>query len=252
METNERLRAAITDAGMTSQALGDVLEVDPKTVDRWISTNRVPHRRHRQAAAAELGKEEHFLWPDAFSEGRSQAATAAELVAVHPNRGSVPPGTWEALIGGSVESIDLLAFAATFVHDTIPDIDDLLAERANSGTRIRLLFGDPDSAAVALRGVEEGIGDSLAARCKLTWRYFKPLLGLPGIEARAHESTLYTSIFRFDDELLANHHTYGAPANHSPVMHLHRIPGGRMFDHQIKGFERVWEAARPADVEWVA
>jgi hypothetical protein len=105
---------------------------------------------------------------------------------------------------------------------------------------------------VALRGEEEGIGDSLAARCQLTWRYFKPLLEVPGIEARAHDRTLYTSIFRFDDELLANHHAYGAAANHSPVMHLHRIPGGRMFDHQIRAFERVWEAARPADAALVA
>lgn len=252
METNERLRAAITDAALTSEGLGEALGVDPKTIERWISTGRTPHRRHRQAAGVALGKDEHYLWPAALSDARAEAASAAEVVAVHPNRGSVPPGTWQALLREANESIDMLAFAATFLHDTIPDFDDLIAQRAKAGTRIRLLFGDPDSNAVALRGEEEGIADSLAARCRMTWRYLKPLLGHPGVEARAHDRTLYSSIFRFDDQLFANHHAYGAPANHSPVVHLHRIAGGRMFDHQITAFEKVWDSARIADEAWVA
>ena len=252
MGSNERLRAAIAEAGLTSESLGEALSVDPKTIDRWVGIGRIPHRRSRQATATRLGKDEHYLWPGALSESRVEAASTAEVVAVHPNRGSVPAGTWESLLGDARECIDILAFAATFLHDTIADFDELVAARAKAGTRVRLLFGDPDSDAVKLSGHEERLGDGLSARCRLTWMYMKPLLSLAGIEARAHGSTLYSSIFRFDDQLFANHHAFGAPANHSPVVHLHRIAGGRMFDHQMKAFERVWESAEEVTEDWVA
>lgn len=55
--------------------------------------------------------------------------------------------------------IDLLAFAASFLHDAVPDFADHLAVKARQGVRIRLLFGDPESTAVNLRWEEEGIGD---------------------------------------------------------------------------------------------
>ena len=245
MGSNERLRAAIAEAGLTSDLLGEDLKVDPKTIDRWVGLGRVPHRRSRQATALRLGKDEHYLWPDALSQSRIEAASTAEVVAVHPNRGSVPAGTWESLLHRATDCIDVLAFAATFLHDTIADFDEIVAARSRAGTRVRLLFGDPESQAVELRGREEGLGEGLRARCRLTWLYMKPLLDLPGVEARAHGATLYSSIFRFDDQLFANHHAFGAPANHSPVMHLHRIAGGRMFDHQMKSFERVWDDAQP-------
>ena len=45
--TNERLRAELHSAGITVERLSDAVEVDPKTVERWISTDRVPHRAHR-------------------------------------------------------------------------------------------------------------------------------------------------------------------------------------------------------------
>jgi hypothetical protein len=33
---------------------------------------------------------------------------------------------------------------------------------------------------------------------------------------------------KFDQELLANAHSFGVPAGLSPILHLRRIPGGRM------------------------
>src|SRR6478736_5607611 len=35
-----------------------------------------------------------------------------------------------------------------------------------------------------------------------------------------HQTTLYVSIFRFDESALVNNHTFGSFATHSPVMHL--------------------------------
>ncbi|MDM7856658.1 XRE family transcriptional regulator [Cellulomonas alba] len=245
--TNERLRAAIADAGLSLQEFGEKVGVDPKTVERWISTDRIPHRTHRINAGSVLGKTDVYLWPATDSDPRTRSATRAEFIDLYPSRASVPVSTWEQLIDNARESIDLLAFAGSFLHDSVPEFAERLAARAKNGVRVRLLFGDPESQAVALRGEEEGIGELLAARCKLTWNYLSPLLqGVPGIDARKHGSTLYASLFRFDDELLVNAHALGAPAGHSPLMHINRIPGGRLFAHYMDSFERTWQAAKPA------
>ena len=110
---------------------------------------------------------------------------------------------------------------------------------------IRMLLGDPGSEAVARRGQEEGVGDSLAARIRLSMAFLAPVFDVTGIQLRMHETTLYNSIFRFDDDILVNLHTYGAQAAQSPVMHVRRITGGRLFGHYLESFERVWALARP-------
>lgn len=145
----------------------------------------------------------------------------------------------------STHSIDLLAYGGTFLHDALPNFAEVIARRAAAGVAVRLLFGDPSSDAVRLRGSEEGIGQALAARCHLTWTYFAPLLELPGVDGRKHGATVYHSIFRFDDTLLANAHVYGAPASQNPVVEVRQIPGGRTFRHYMTGFERTWKFAEP-------
>lgn len=245
--TNERLRAAIAADGLSIQEFSEKVGVDPKTVDRWISRDRIPHRTHRMNAARILGKSDVFLWPATDSDPRARSATRAEFVDLYPSRASLPVSTWQELIDSAGEAIDLLAFAGSFLHDSIPEFAERIAERARNGVRVRLLFGDPESPAVALRGDEEGIGALMAARCDLTWKYLAPLTaGVAGIEARKHASTLYASLFRFDDQLLVNPHALGAPAGHSPMMHVNRIPGGRLFAHYMESFERTWQAAKPA------
>jgi hypothetical protein len=247
MSSNERLRAAITASGTTITDIGELLAVDRKTVERWITTGRVPHLRHRLALAATLGESDAFLWPTTATSPRAQSASQAEFVTLYPNRGSVSTETWTALLDHASEAVDVLAFAGTFLHDSIPEFGDRLTAAARRGVRVRLLLGDPDSDAIARRGHEEGIGDLLAARCRLTWRYLAPVLGTPGVLAREHAATLYNSIFRFDGTVLVNTHSYGAPASHSPVLHLRRLTGGRLFDHYLSGFEATWRDARPVE-----
>ena len=244
--SNERIRAAITEAGLSLQAFSERVGVDPKTVERWITKDRTPHRNHRMAAASILSKSEVFLWPATETDPRTRSATRAEFVDLHPSRGAVPTSTWVDLIDTARESIDLLAFAGSFLQDSIPEFAERIAARAADGVRVRLLFGDPASEAVALRGQEERIGELMSARCSLTWTYLAPLLDERSrIEGRQHGSTLYTSLFRFDDTLLANLHAFGAPASHSPVLHINRIPGGRLFTHYMESFERTWAEAQP-------
>lgn len=243
MTSNEVLRAAILEAGLAHESLAERVAVDPKTVERWVAAGRIPHRRTRLAVAQALGRDDIVLWPQTADEPQALRAAQAELVQLFPNRGSVPTQCWYELASNAVESIDLLAFAASFLHDALPGFTDLLADRARAGTRIRLLFGAPDSVAVALRGEEEGIGDLLASRCALSWKYFDELVKVPGVEARQHSTTLYNSIFRFDDDILVNTHAYGVPASHSPVLHIRRLPGGRLFSHYAGSYDLAWARA---------
>jgi hypothetical protein len=240
---NERLRSCITGARLTIPDVAAQVGVDPKTVERWIVLGRVPHRSHRWATASLLGTDEAYLWPEIADNRRTQAASAAELVTLYGNRGAVPGALWRSLLEAAAGNIDVLVFSGLFLPDGYPEVAKLLAAKAEQGVNVRLALGDPDSEAVRRRGDEEGIGDGLAARVRLSLLYLREAVGAPGVELRFHATTLYNSIYRFDDDMLVNAHVYGSPAAHSPVLHLRRLPGGRLFDHYQASFERVWEQA---------
>ena len=59
---NETLCRALLRARLTEDDLAAELQVDPKTVRRWLE-GRVPYPRHRWALAALLGADEADLWP---------------------------------------------------------------------------------------------------------------------------------------------------------------------------------------------
>ncbi len=130
----------------------------------------------------------------------------------------------------------------------------MLAAAASGGVRVRLCFGDPASEAVTVRDREERIGGTLAAKIRSALTYYRSLADVEGCESladvegcelRLHSTTLYASLFRYDDEILVNPHAYGEPASANPTFHLRRIDGGTIADHYMASFERVWETAVP-------
>jgi len=242
---NERLRSRMHHAGLTAIDLATELEVDPKTVARWIDTGRVPHTRHRIKTAKLLDSEQSYLWPELLNGLRAEETSRAELLTMYPHRGAVPADLWRRLTDDAKEELDVLVYAGLFLVDTHPDLPQRLICRAAEGLKVRLLLGDPDSAAVAARGEEEGIGENLAARVRLSLRYLEPLLGTPGIELRLHSTPLYNSIYRFDDQMLVNTHLYGAGAPRNPVLHLQRLPEGQVFHGYQASFASVWEGSTP-------
>ena len=241
--SNERLRVRLAAVGMTSARLAEKVDVDRKTVDRWIANGRLPHPLHRSKVAAQLGVEEVYLWPEVLDQQRTRTLSTSELVQLYPSRGDVPADLWRAIVQNASKSIDLLVYAGLFWFDSYPDLVPAMRERASAGGSVRLVLGDPESAPVRERSEEEGT--DIAARCRMTLGLIAPLLGQDGVEVRLHDTTLYTSIYRGDDVMLANAHTYGSPASHSPVLHLQRVDGGRLFEHYRQAFERVWALARP-------
>ncbi|WP_372518021.1 helix-turn-helix domain-containing protein [Solirubrobacter ginsenosidimutans] len=242
---NERLRRAIQQAGLRLEDVAEHVEIDVKTVERWITKGRLPHARNRVRAARLLHIDELDLWPEVAESRGGRGASDGELVRLYPHRGAVPRDCWYELLEATREQFDVLVHAGLFLPDGRSDLAALVRRKAEDGVNVRLVYGDPDCDPVAVRGAEEGIGDGLAARIRLALVYMREAFDEPNVSVRLHATTLYNSIYRYDDELLINTHAYGVPAGQSPVLHLRRFPGGRLFDHYAASFERVWESSRP-------
>jgi hypothetical protein len=241
---NDRLRAAMLQRGVTTDKLAEHVGVDPKTVERWIVKGREPYRRHRYTIAAFLGMEEVYLWPDALSRDEVAAASQSEIVTVYPHRSEVPRDVLGRFFAEAEREIGMLVYAGLFMSEDA-GIQRTFAEKARAGVRIRMLFGDPESRQVADRGDDEGIGEAMAAKIRNVLALLKPIRSLDGVEFRFHQTVLYNSIYRADDDLLVNTHIYGLPAAQAPVWHFRKVPGGEIATAYLESFERVWESAEP-------
>lgn len=241
---NERLRAAIHEAGFGPDDVAERLGNDRKTVDRWID-GHVPYRRNQHAVAKLLAVDPGYLWPPASAE-QSRDLAMAELVSLWPVRSQVANETWLGLFERAERRIDVLVYAGFWLSED-PTIRRLLAAKAGSGVQVRFLLGDPRSEAVELRGVEEGIGGAVAAKIDNTIHNYRDVIAAPNTEFRLHATTLYNSVYRGDDEMLVNAHLYGLPGHMTPLMHLRRVPGAELFAGYLDSFERIWEFARPLD-----
>ena len=245
MSRNERLLQAMNKRGMTPTLLGSQMNVDPKTVERWITTGRVPYRRHRNQLAALLTEPESWLWPGAYSADRVTQAARSEVVEFYSHRYLIPSELWTRLIGEATVFVDILVYAGLFLPEQTQSLSQVLADKAEAGVRVRVLLGDPESEAAALRGREEGIGDAVAVKMRNALHLYRDLRDSK-VQVRLHGTTLYTSLYRSDDEMIANQHVLGLPAAQSPAMHLRKLAAGDLFDTYTACYDRVWETARPA------
>ncbi len=240
---NDRLRTAMLAAGLTVDEMAAKVGVDPKTAERWISRERVPHRPTRNKVTKLLGVNEGDLWPS-LATGPRPAPTESELVFLYPSRSAITGATWEELIHGVREQMDVLVFSGAFLVEQY-NLVPIIRAKAAEGVRFRLLVGDETSPAVIQRAIDEGTPGGLEGRVQMMRRYLSDVTDLEGVEVRTHGTILYNSIYRFDDRLLVNGHAHGALAGQSPVMLLKRMPNGQIWQHYMKSFERVWDEAKP-------
>lgn len=238
---NDRLRDALLTRGIDPEALARDLGVDPKTVQRWITQGRTPYPRYRHTIAARVRESERYLWPEAVSDDKAAEISQSEIVKVYPNRNAVPADLWDRLLDRASAYVDVLVYVGMFMTEK-PKLLDTLREKAASGVRIRLLFGQRDSDAVRQRSLDEGIGENtVSAKIDHALAYFTPLQEVSGIQIRTHATVLYNSIYRFDDEMIVNSHIYGKPAPHAPALHLRRLSAGDLFTSYADSFTSVWE-----------
>jgi transcriptional regulator with XRE-family HTH domain len=240
---SEVLRQALEQAHLHPDNLAKQVGVDPKTVRRWLA-GRQPYPRHRRKIADILNRNETDLWPQTITRSPLPEPPKTTILATYPHRWAVPRAAWLQLFTHARHEIGILAYAGLFLADDT-GIVRLLADKAGSGVRVRILLGDPDSPRVAERGTDEGIGPSMAAKIRNSLVLYRPLHDLEHAEIRLHDTVLYTSIYRADDELLVNPQAYGIAAAHMPVLHIRQAGPDDMASTYLDSFERVWSTAAP-------
>jgi transcriptional regulator with XRE-family HTH domain len=245
---NQRLRTAIRAAGLTVEDVATGVGVDIKTVERWVShEDRCPHRATRKNVAQLVSVDEVHLWPSLAEDVHTRPNGQGELVHVYPTRSAVPAELWTELLNGVTTRMDVLVFSGTFLVEQYNLLPTVRA-KSREGIAFRFAVGDETSSAVIQRAIEEGTRGGLEGRVQLMRRYLNEIEGLVGVEVRSHGTYLYNSIYRFDDQVLVNTHSYGSLAGQNPVLHLRELPGGLMWENYSRAFERVWDQAMPESV----
>lgn len=241
MGRNQVLYDAIRQNGLRLEDLAEKVGADSKTVERWITTGRLPRSASRDAMARVLNVPQSILWPDA----PGIAYGTSELVGIYATRSELSPATVSSLLDAVEHHVDLLAYAALWLWDSVPGFADRLAAKASEGIEVRVCLGDPDSDAVNTRGQDEGIGDGMAGRCRLALSYAAPLRSADAGAVRLTGTTLYNTILRFDDQVLVNGHVWGHPAAEAPVFHYHRRGDRGIASTMLRSLELVWANAQP-------
>jgi hypothetical protein len=183
--------------------------------------------------------------PPAAQPHRLEAQPAlhvpSEMVALYAHRADTPKELWMDLLTGARENIDLFANASLFLPEENPEAIKIIKAKARDGVKIRILLGDPDHPAMELRGREERLFEAIPGRIRMALAYYRPLVGVEGIEFRLHGTSLYNSIFRYDDQMLVNQHIYATYGYIAPILHLRKKPDGDLFDTYMRSLNTVWD-----------
>jgi hypothetical protein len=239
---NETLRLAMLRARLSEEDVAARLQVDPKTVRRWLE-GRVPYLRHRWVLTGLLDADEADLWPEVRAAIAARSRPA-EIRAVYPSRKAVPHHAWLSLFGSAGQDIGILTRSGLFLARE-PGILGVVADRARAGTRVRICLLSPAAPAVAERDRAEGEADTGVAGIREALALFAGLRE-SGAEIRLHQSVLYNSIYRADNQLLVTQHVYGIPDERQAVLYLRSAAEGDMAATYLIAFERIWEDAMPA------
>src|ERR1700734_2083055 len=114
---NERLRALLLERRVTTAKLAEAVQVDAKTVERWIVGGRVPYRRHRYNVAAFFGVDESYIWPGALDRDEITAASESEIIAVYPPRWPLPRDTGGNLFNKPPKKIAIPWYGGLFMAE---------------------------------------------------------------------------------------------------------------------------------------
>jgi transcriptional regulator with XRE-family HTH domain len=240
---NDRLRSTLRSTGFSESALAEELGVDPKTVQRWITKGRSPHRLTATRAAKILDVPAEWLWPDL--ENAETGVGGGEVVHFYPHRAQVPRNVWLDLVVGAKRQIDFIAYASLFMGEENPEAIQIMKHKAASGVRIRIGLGDPDTPEIALRGREERMPEGIPGRIRMALAYYRPLVGVPSVTFNLHRTTLYNSIYRFDDQMMINQHAYGTYGYMAPILHLRKVEGADLFAMYERSFDMAWAESYP-------
>ena len=241
---NETLRRALLRARLSEDDVAARLQVDPKTVRRWLE-GRVPYLRYRWVLTGLLDTDEADLWPEVRAAITARSRPA-EIKAIYPNRQAMPREAWLSLFGSAVREIGILACSGLFLA-TEPGVLDMLADRARDGVRVRICLHDPDKPAAAEGSAREDASHASATRIRGALALFGQLRASGGVEIRLHRAVLYNSIYRADDQLLVSQHAYGIADERAPVLYLRSAADGDLATTYLDAFDHRWTGALPLE-----
>jgi transcriptional regulator with XRE-family HTH domain len=234
--SNERLHSALTQAGLQPDELAEQLDVDVKTVQRWLS-GRAPHARHRAATVAVLNQTlditERDLWPETVAPPAGD--DRRDLVAIYTRGDDIRIPDWRILLREAQTRIDLLDTTLVEVITSSGTVD-LLREKARAGVEIRILTAHPHS--IWITSLAEQLADTTrddAGRTQLdrdlehSHTAQEALIEQPNVDLRTHWAERTNSILRFGDQMLVTLHLWATPGTQAPVMHLRRRDDDGLF-----------------------
>lgn len=163
---------------------------------------------------------------------------------MYPHRWAIRREVWSRFFDSAEREIGILAYSTLFLAEDA-GILRIFGDKSRSGITVRIALGDPDGRHATERGDQEGIGDAMPAKIRSALMLYRSVAELENVEIRLHQTVLYNSIYRADDQLLVNQHAYGIPAAHAPVFCLRHTGSGEMAALYFDSFERVWASAVP-------
>lgn len=242
---NERLRSALLRRGITLQAAAAALDVDAKTVERWITKERTPYPRHRYALSVLLDEPEDNLWPEVaaqrqFADVEAVFSTRAEFAAAMPPRE----------LFGKAQTIDIAGLSLNLLCQQYSDSE--IVDLVSSGTTMRCLFLDPAGQHIRAREAEEGhepgvlvgltdinIGSlaRLRNRCRT---------GSTGtIAIRTYDETVRFNIIVIDGRTcITQPYLPNARGVESPTFVARRSDRPGIFDTFTRVFETMWAGGK--------
>lgn len=186
-----------------------------------------------------------MLWPKAV---RNSLKTGADREIIHsyPYRSACPSSVWGDLIRGAKSEIYVSGYTNYFLWLEQPNLVETLRRKAEAGTRIRFLMGDPQGEVTRQREAIEDVALTVSTRIRITLEHLGRLGPLDGIEARfsAPEDAMNhvsLSVFRFDDDALVTPHLARLAGHDSPLLHLRRAGTEGMFARFSDHAEELWE-----------
>ncbi len=234
---NEQLKNALGHAGLQPDDLADLIEVDVKTVRRWLY-GALPYPRHRTRIARALDTAELELWPELTPDRDDDDAAASvrpgrDLIAIYPTRDHPAAPDPETILQDAKRQVDLLIPAFRALRDT-HDLAQLVIAKARAGCAVRVL---------ATRRPTE-VPQPIAEEINQLIR----TLQNEGAALRQVESTQTVNVLiRADDSMLVTLYHYPRAPAQSPYLHLRRQSAGDLFDQYLAHLDAVWPHAEPVE-----
>ena len=236
---NETLRRAMLRARLSEEDVAARLQVDPKTVRRWLE-GRVPYLRHRWVLAGLLDADEADLWPEVRA-ALAARSRPAEIKAVYPNRQAMPRQAWLSLFRSAKHEIGILARSGLFLAKE-PGVLDVLADRARlergcgSACGIQTCISLRKTTAVKAQAVP-GRRDPRGSR---------PVRGVTPNRRRDPAAPGRPLQLHLPRRQPAPGHPARLrhPSEREPVLYLRSVAAGDMATTYLDVFERIWAGAR--------